>query len=154
EVEPDVDPAAPPIFFGRISALTPANAATDPPAQQFTLTPARIPLVSGSNWITFLFSTHDPTAEASLKLDLACDVGFVQHAEQPTEARYGVIPASWISMVVSDDTDYHLPMGLVDIPIPIRAYPSSPKLSSPVAARSSPQTLADALRWDLAVIAS
>ena len=120
---------------------------------QYTFTSATLPAVAGTGSLTFLAEVVHPTQQADLCLPFAYDVGFVDHRFQTSAEQFGYVPSSWLRFVLPNsdpgappDPVLNVPMGQLDIPVPLRAYPSPPRLvSQAITGASAPATLAAAV---------
>jgi hypothetical protein len=149
-------PSQPPDFYGSPSPATGT-------LQQYTISNALLPIAAGNTYLNFLVGTIAPGLSADLQLPLFYDIGFIDHRFQTSEEKFGYIPSSWLRFVVPDtDPDKTPPpvldvaMGALDIPIPLRAYPSAPSLVSQLAQptypattpANTPTTIPEALQWN------
>ncbi len=144
----------PPDFFG---SPTPSNA-----TNQYTISNTALPVEAGTGYLNFLVGAPDPSLNADLKLAFNFDIGFLDHQFQTSEEQFGYIPSSWLRFIVPDvdPTGVTPPvldvsMGELDIPLPLRAYPSPPRLVSqsatstyPDGTHPAPTTIGQALLFD------
>jgi hypothetical protein len=139
-----------PELFGNPS---PALSTSNKTLNQYTISTAALPVKQGTGYLNFLVGAVNPTTQSDLCLRFAYDLGFLDHQFQTSEEQFGYTPSSWLRFVVPD-TDptgsspvLDVPMGQLDIPIPLRAYPSPPRLvrQAAVASVGSPTNITDAL---------
>jgi hypothetical protein len=142
-----------PELFGNPS---PSQSTSKTTLNQYTISTASLPVTPGVGHLNFLVGAVNPTTQSDLCLEFAYDVGFLDHQFQTSEEQFGYTPSSWLRFVVPD-TDptgappvLDVPMGQLDIPIPLRAYPSPPRLVTQAAVASVPgaTTVTDALLAD------
>ena len=148
-----VEPPVPPALYGDVIAPQVDD------SHAFSLSPAKLPTREGIVQTPWLVSTKDPAAQAFLDLDLALDVGFVEHDFDPQRAYYGYVPSSWITFITplfsptGGPAPLRRPLGRNQIPIPLRAYPGAPALPAQQAVVPPPPvptTIDEALRWTYA----
>ncbi|MEP7220571.1 MAG: hypothetical protein ABI876_16720, partial [Bacteroidota bacterium] len=127
-----------------------------PPKPNATFTTAKVPLVTGERYITTLFTSSQPTANSDFDAVLGYRIGFVEYDIESGDGG-GYAGSSWLKFVldsgIAADADLTVPLGDVDIPIPLRLYPVSPTLLAQIAFPSHPGAgdLADALKWSYQV---
>lgn len=113
--------------------------ARDAPGRS-TFTTATLPVVEGTAWLTSLAQVADPARQSGLCLSLSYDIAFV---DQPSSSRLSfVLPHS--DTGTPDGSVLEVPVGTLDIPIPLRAHPAPPRLVSQAvtADHETPATLA------------
>jgi hypothetical protein len=103
-----------------------------------TASTASLPLANGTQELTFLVGAVDPTDSAGLCLVLDYDLGGVDYGRQRSSSR--------LRFLVADEV-LDIPMGELDVPVPLRSYPSPPRLvkQSIGAAHDPPATLTRAV---------
>jgi len=140
QFETDDDSSQPPDFYG---TPTPANV-----TNQYTISTTALPVTDGTGYLNFLVGAPDPTLNADLQLGFDFDISFLDHEFQTSEEQFGYIPSSWLRFIVPDVDPttglthpvLDVPMGQLDIPLPLRAYPSPPRLVSQNATSTFPRT--------------
>jgi hypothetical protein len=164
QFESDGSTSRAPEFFGN---PTPSNDSsnTSTALNQYTISTAALPIKDGSGNLNFLVEALDPSAKADLRLDFKYDLAFIDHQFETSEEKFGYTPSSWLRFVVPDQDPKGVPtdmspvldvsMGSLDIPIPLRAYPTPPRLISQAATATNPtpSTIEDALKinYDLTI---
>ncbi len=157
QFESDDDSSRPPDFFGNPTPVAVAGSLS-----QYTISTTALPVTDGPGYLNFLVGAIDPTINADLNLTFNYDINFLDHQFETSEEQYGYTPSSWLRFVVPDQdptnttpTVLDVPMGTLDIPIPLRAYPSPPRLVSqtatstyPNATNPPPTTIAQAILFD------
>jgi hypothetical protein len=155
QFETDDPSSRPPEFFGN---PTPTSA-----LKQYTVSTTALPVAAGTGYLNFLLGAIDPTIASELNLTFNYDINFLDYQFQTSQEQFGYIPSSWLRFVVPDVDPttgsktpvLDVPMGSLDIPIPLRAYPSPPRLVTqnatstyPSATNPPPTTIAQALQYD------
>ena len=145
----------PPQLFGGVSPEDPKDLTT---LKQFTISNAALEAnPADPAYLTFLAGAVHPTDKADLCLRFSYDMGFIQHYFEESEEAFDYTPSSWLRFVLpSTDPNgttppaLNVPMGQLDIPIPLRAYPSPPRLIQQLSIASNPQpaSIEDALKWN------
>jgi hypothetical protein len=95
----------------------------------FSVSAARLDLVSGPaqrRWLTFQVSVSDTRAQSGIALTSAWSISHVEHLFEPGEQVYGYLPAGWLNFVLP--SPLRLPLGAIDVPVPLRSYPVVPVL--------------------------
>ncbi|MEK6304210.1 MAG: hypothetical protein AABO41_26275 [Acidobacteriota bacterium] len=157
KIEPDGDPNNPPQLYGAVQV-------PGEPADQklpYSLTPTRLPLVEGANWLNFLVSAQDPAAQRAFTLDLDYEVNQLEHLRDGAASACGYTPSSWLSFVLQrnpeplpqgQENTLTQPIGSTRIPIPLRSYPPLPKLFATSATQNANiGEISKALTWKCAV---
>lgn len=153
QFETDNASSRPPDFFGNPTPTLNTESTTT--LNQYTISTAALPVADGLGYLNFLVGAIDPTIKSDLLLNFAYDINFLDHQFETSEEQYGYVPSSWLRFVVPDrdPTNSATPvldvsMGQLDIPIPLRAYPSPPRLvSQGITANAAPATIGDALQF-------
>jgi hypothetical protein len=150
----------PPDLFGSPTPIPPpeeeASAQGQSTLAQYTVSSAALPIASGAGELTFLVGAANPTTQADLCMGFNYDIAFIDHRFQMSAEQYGYVPSSWLRFVVPDvdpgapaTPALDVPMGQLDIPIPLRAYPSPPRLvrQAASAAHIQPTTLSETVEF-------
>ncbi|MGD2116610.1 MAG: hypothetical protein PVG07_16265, partial [Acidobacteriota bacterium] len=153
EIEPGGDPDNPPQLYGAVQA----PGETEQEGLPYSLTPATLPLVAGTQWLNFLVSARDPAAQRAFTLDLDYQVNQMEHLRDGAAAACGYTPSSWLTFVLQQnpeplpqgqDNTLTQPIGETRIPIPLRSYPPLPKLLAVDTFHNEEITrISDALTW-------
>jgi hypothetical protein len=157
KIEPDGDPNNPPQLYGVVQV-------PGEPADQklpYSLTPTRLPLVEGDNWLNFLVSAQDPAAQRAFTLDLDYEVNQLEHLRDGAASACGYTPSSWLTFVLQQnpvelpqgrENTLTQPIGSTRIPIPLRSYPPLPKLFATSATQNANiGEISKALTWKCSV---
>jgi hypothetical protein len=142
-----------PELFGNPS---PSASTSKTTLNQYTISTATLPVTAGTGHLNFLVGAVNPTTQSDLCLEFAYGLSFLDHQFQTSEEQFGYTPSSWLRFVVPDADPtgtapvLDVPMGQLDIPVPLRAYPSPPRLVTQAAVASVPgaTAIADALLAD------
>ncbi|MFY9608925.1 MAG: hypothetical protein WAU45_09965 [Blastocatellia bacterium] len=156
-VEPGGDPNNPPQLYGAVQVPGEAEDQKLP----YSLTPTRLPLVQGANWLNFLVSAQDPAAQRAFTLDLDYEVNQLEHLRDGAASACGYTPSSWLTFVLQRnplplpqerENTLTQPIGNTRIPIPLRSYPPLPKLFATSATQNENiDAISKALTWKCAV---
>jgi len=127
---PDSSPLGPttPQFFGPFVPATVSH--------PYSLSSGRLPIAAGTQTVAMLASVPNAEAQAYFQADLTYDIGFVQFNFETMETDYGYTPSSWLRFILAK-TAPDVTLGTVDIPVPLRRYPSLPVIQSQTAGNSS-----------------
>ena len=157
KIEPDGDPNNPPELYGAIQVPGEAEEKKLP----YSLTPTKLPLVEGTNWLNFLVSAQDPAAQRAFTLDLDYQVNQLEHLRDGAASACGYTPSSWLNFVLQQnpaplpqgrENTLTQPIGDTRIPIPLRSYPPLPKLFATSATQAANiDVISKALTWKCAV---
>jgi hypothetical protein len=156
-IEPDGDPNNPPQLYGVVQVPGEAKDQKLP----YSLTPTRLPLVEGANWLNFLVSAQDPAAQRAFTLDLDYEVNQLEHLRDGAASACGYTPSSWLTFVLQrnplplpqgQENTLTQPIGSTRIPIPLRSYPPLPKLFATSATQNANiDAISKALTWKCSV---
>jgi hypothetical protein len=154
QFESDDSSSRPPDFFGNPTPTL--NTVSTTTLNQYTISTAALPITDGLGYLNFLVEAIDPTIKSDLLLNFAYDINFIDHQFETSEEQYGYVPSSWLRFVVPDQDPsgsttpvLDVSMGQLDIPIPLRAYPSPPRLvRQGITANAAPATIGDALQFN------
>lgn len=136
-----VDPA-----FSAPPAATDAFEIVQP---DFNLSTAKLPLSTAESLITFLFDTKVDT-QASVALDMQYKVTHIEH-DISSQSVDGYTSSSWLTLITSNTDPATgepaawpggnvMPVGEANIPVPLRAYPTPPTLTSQNAIAGASET--------------
>jgi hypothetical protein len=118
-----------------------------------TLSSAKVPLNDGTSFLTFLFTAKTAADEGRVFLDLDYRISELEYDLGSLPGIEGYQASSWLSFVCPiDESDerYGTPLGQVEIPVPLRAYPTPPSLVAQQVVQPSPRQLADVKLWQYA----
>ncbi|HEX5734725.1 MAG TPA: hypothetical protein VF131_17975 [Blastocatellia bacterium] len=157
KIEPDGDPNNPPELYGAVQVPGEDGDKKLP----YSLTPTKLPLVEGTNWLNFLVSAQDPAAQRAFTLDLDYQVNQLEHLRDGAASACGYTPSSWLNFVLQQnplplpqgrENTLTQPIGNTRIPIPLRSYPPLPKLFATSATQNANiDQISKALTWKCAV---
>lgn len=157
KIEPDGDPNNPPELYGVVQVPGEAGDKKLP----YSLTPTKLPLVEGTNWLNFLVSAQDPAAQRAFILDLDYQVNQLEHLRDGAASACGYTPSNWLNFVLQQnplplpqgpENTLTQPIGSTRIPIPLRSYPPLPKLFATSATQNTNiDQISKALTWKCAV---
>lgn len=135
------DPIAPNLYGQPVSSA----ATTGDASQQYSLSTAKIPVVKGESYLTYLLSVKDASRFNNLPLSLSFQLSNIEHEISTVPYAEGYQASSWLNFVIPVHFDV---MGDVAIPVPLRSYPAPPSLIAqqcvPV---ESPATIQDVKTW-------
>ena len=110
------------------------------PASAFSLSTARIPLpANGGSWLTYLFNTKEAAKHKSINIDLDYQVNNIEHQIGAVPGVTGYKASSWLSFVLPIENSVIAAYGSqgkigdIQIPIPLRAYPTPPSVTDQLA---------------------
>lgn len=119
----------------------------------YSLSTAKIPLGKGRSWLTYLFDARTTEHQSSyLFNDLAYQITHIEHQIEEVPKMGGYRASAWLSFV--RPLRVPVPVGRVNVPIPLRAYPASPSLVAQTAGyrqNGGPDqvtTITEARQWD------
>ncbi len=120
---------ATPRFFGSIGLRN----SVQEQAREYTISGAKLPIQATTEqspgFLTFLVTVLQPERTTGLSLDLQYKARFVEHLLDSSESSFGYIPSEWLRFVLDLPKDpLTMPLGMVNAPVPIRAFPASPVL--------------------------
>ncbi|MES2002874.1 MAG: hypothetical protein V4450_00030 [Bacteroidota bacterium] len=144
---PNLSQPVAPNLYGQPLANDPATDATAP-SQVFSLSPAKIPLTNGSSDLSFTFSTKNKENQKNFMLDLSYQINHIEYDITPVTVtgfagaeKQDYNASTWLSLVTPLDPVAILvtpTSSTVEIPVPLRTYPTPPSL---VSQASSPQKI-------------
>jgi hypothetical protein len=115
-----------------------------------TLSSAKVPLNDGTSFLTFLFTTKAPASESRVFLDLDYRINEMEYDLGSLPGIAGYQASSWLSFVLpieATDARYGAPLGQVEIPVPLRSYPTPPSLIAQQVEQTPPRQLAEVKQW-------
>ncbi|MES2727950.1 MAG: hypothetical protein V4643_12650 [Bacteroidota bacterium] len=162
-------PQAPyvPSLYGKMLGQDPSVAGSDivPKSTEYSLSTAKVPTANGNSWLTYMFEAKDAAEGRSFSFgDMQYKVSHLEFdiTQIPDLADY--LASSWLTFIVPLDgeiADKPSPLtnmsdvGLTNIPIPLRAYPTPPSITAqnfdyPVndPTQPIPITIGEARTWE------
>lgn len=119
----------------------------------YSLSAAKIPLGHGRSWLTYLFDARMTDRQSSyLFKNLAYQITHIEHQIESVPNMGDYRSSAWLSFV--HPLRVPVPVGRVNVPVPLRSYPTTPSL---VAQRmvyrqnggpDQSTTIAEARQWD------
>jgi hypothetical protein len=148
----------PPNIYGQ--PLVPGKSTTD---QLYSMSTAKVPLNNGESDMAFIFGSQNREATKSVKLDLAYQVTHIEYDIKPVhvlhpdkvkdDADYNA--STWLSFVippVQSSIKVTLDSSTVNIPVPLKVYPTPPSVvaqdGKPSSVTGDKTKLGDLLLWD------
>lgn len=124
----------------------------------FTLSPAKIPLISdttSSPYLTFFFNTQNPSRYEKIELDLTFSSNELEYNITDLDGVEGYQASDWLSFIEPLTAEDEVPntddtLGTIQIPIPLRTYPIPPSLviqQAQLDPDSRQETLAEVRQW-------
>lgn len=162
-------PQAPyvPSLYGKMLGEDPSVAGSEviPKSTEYSLSTAKVPVADGNSWLTYMFTAKDAAEGRSFSFgDMQYQVSHLEFdiTQIPDLADY--LASSWLTFIVPLDGEIGNKVspltgmgdvGTTTIPIPLRAYPTPPSITSqnfdyPVndTTQTAPITIAEARTWD------
>lgn len=139
-------------LFGQPSAAD----STGTQGTSYSMSSAEIPLNDASSDLTFAFSTKQAAKHKDFVLDLEFQVTHIEYDIQTVKVKgedgrdMSYEAGTWLNFVTPMDPEH---IAMVDIPIPLRTYPTPPSLASQKAvpndvySTSDEKELKDILEW-------
>lgn len=96
---------------------------------EYALSSSKLPVGNGDSWITFLFEAKDAQKNRSFRFDaINFAASHIEHqiCDVPHMGEYKA--STWLTFVVPFAPDA-FPLGAVEIPVPLRAYPIPPSVT-------------------------
>jgi LysM repeat protein len=128
-INPEPSPGKyPPKLFGQpIGNVIETIAGEENENREYSLSTARISLKNGKTYLTLLFSSNRKKEKSNIHLQLDYQVSSMEHEiHEPIPDIEGYQASSWLSFIIPLRPR---PMSKkVQIPIPLKAYPTSPSL--------------------------
>ena len=136
----DFFPEFAPKFYGQPVAKLPAPGPDQPPEKpDFTLSTAKIPLVDGPSYLTFLFDSEKVEPEQLLKLNLSYKATALEHEiSDITPGVKDLKSSSWLTFLIPENVIPNDKPIEVNVPIPIRADPIRPNVETQAVDRAYP----------------
>lgn len=150
---PDAAPGGPPSLYGQ-----PTGGASEGLNQNYSLTPARIPLgpttvkADGQTYdprLGFVFTSRNVPDQAYVPLQLRLQVTHLEFDRQTVPGIEGYVQSRWLQFV-NGPFDYALGADVSDIPVVNRMLPTPPTIQQQTAAQHSadPSHAAELALWD------
>jgi LysM repeat protein len=110
-----------------VAARLNANDNSDP-SDEYSLSTAKIPMGNGKSWLNYVFCAKEAAKSSSYQFgNMACQVSHIEHQIQDVTGIKGYKASSWLNFVVALDASFGQ-AGPVNIPIPLRSYPTPPSI--------------------------
>lgn len=125
-------PEAPyvPQLYGSMKGTDPSLPITDPASTEYTLSTAKVPLGNGPSWLTYMFEARDMAASRSFSFkQMRYNVSHIERDIHTVPGITGYLASSWLTFIIPLDPLMG-DIGPVDIPVPLRAYPTPPSILS------------------------
>ena len=120
-------------------AKLPAPGADQRPEKpDFTLSTAKIPLVDGPSYLTFLFDSEKVEPEQLLKLNLSYKATALEHEISDMPGVKDLKSSSWLTFLIPENVIPNDKPIEVKVPIPIRADPIRPNVETQAVDRAYP----------------
>ena len=127
---------------------------------EFSLSTAKLPLIDGTQYVSFLFGTSADARFKTLFLNLDYSVGELEFQVTDVSAANGYQESDWLRFGLPLDQPplqpgVQLDAGQTAVPIPLRAYPQLPLMQSLAACptwtapQHPPTTVGEAKQWYL-----
>lgn len=141
---PAGDPATAPRLYGNV-----VDPNQGPGAKEYSASAFKIPLAGGNSLLTYTFRTRDAGSQAHVPLKLEYRPTHIEHEIGGVPGVEEYQASSWLTFI---DALPAIATANLDIPIPLRAYPTPPSLQSQSAVPADPQrdpnaTLTKAKEW-------
>jgi hypothetical protein len=123
-------------------------------SNEYSLSTTKIPMGNGKSWMNYVFSAKEADKSSSYQFaNMACQVSHIEHMIQEVPGIEGYKASSWLNFVVPLDSSFGQ-AGAVNIPIPLRSYPTPPSIIeqqsiySPTGVLPVYTTMEEAKQWD------
>lgn len=119
---------APPRLYGKMKGTL--LTATNNPDQNSGLSAAKLPMANGSSWLTYMFESRNGLAPSTAFSAMDFAITHLEYDYESVEGIDGYLASSWLSIVVSQTLPgTFVNTGGVEIPVPLKAFPSSPSVT-------------------------
>ncbi|HVI49189.1 MAG TPA: hypothetical protein VM802_30255 [Chitinophaga sp.] len=151
------EPPYVPSLYGSMKGTDPSLPPGTPPNTSYSLSNAKVPLGTGQSWLTYMFESKDLPASRSFSFtDMRYAVSHLEYQIQPVNGIDGYMASSWLTFVIPLDNSMGQ-IGNIDIPVPLRAYPTPPSILSqglvyPVNSGTDTVTIAETRTWDYSYV--
>lgn len=123
---------APPRLYGKMKG-TLADAKNNPD-QNAGLSAAKLPIANGASWLTYMFESKNGLAPATSYAEMDFIITHLEWDYESVQGIDGYLASSWLSIVVPQTLPtIFTNTGSVEIPVPLKAYPSSPSVTAQAA---------------------
>ncbi|HMX29019.1 MAG TPA: LysM peptidoglycan-binding domain-containing protein, partial [Blastocatellia bacterium] len=150
-------PAAPPNLSGKIVMNDPGNSTSGQSLPStFSFSTAKATLAAPGSTATFLFNVKSPASHKDANLNLQYAVTELELPD-PNSTIGDYEGSSWLQFILplnGTNANTNSNIGNVDIPIPLRSYPSPVTLAAQTARQSvaDPAAVTDLLGWDFGFV--
>lgn len=148
-----------PRFYGSMYGVNPEpvgsiGTSTADVSNQYSFTNTKIPLGQGSSWVNYCLYVKDASQVESFKFSqINFILSNIEHQIKNIQNVEGYQASTWLNFVIPFANEKFNTGGTVDIPVPLRAYPVPPSVTSQSASYNpnnvsgKTTTIDDALEW-------
>ncbi|MDB2556268.1 hypothetical protein N9X55_05980, partial [Flavobacteriaceae bacterium] len=121
------------------------------PSTEYSLSTAKLPMADGASWLTYMFESKDTSEFRNFQFGNM--LYKVSHLEQQIKAIDGIdgyTASNWLTFVIPLDASLS-DVGEIIIPVPLRAYPTPPSVTTQLAKYpvvKEIESLEDARKWN------
>lgn len=156
---PNISDPINPRFYGSIYGVDPQpvgsiGAGTDDLSSQYSFTNSKIPLGNGASWVNYCLYVKDAASVESFQFSqIDFVLSNIEHQIENVPNVEGYQASTWLVFAIPLANDMFNTGGIVDIPVPLRAYPVPPSVTSqssqydPNNVSGSTTTIEAALQW-------
>ncbi|GJM32298.1 MAG: hypothetical protein DHS20C18_12990 [Saprospiraceae bacterium] len=102
--------------------------AGESPSEEYSLSTAKVPLGTGTSWLTYLFDAKEAEKHSNFNFsDMQFRISYIEHQIDTVADMGDYRASSWLTFIIPIETSM-TEVGPVDIPIPLRAYPTPPSV--------------------------
>lgn len=119
---------APPRLYGKMKGTL--LTATNNPDQNSGLSAAKLPVANGASWLTYMFESRNGAAPSTSFSEMDFAITHLEWDYESVQGIDGYLASSWLSIVVPQTIPgTFINTGGVEVPVPLKAYPSSPSVT-------------------------
>jgi hypothetical protein len=119
---------APPRLYGKMKGTLLTE--TNNPDQNSGLSAAKLPIANGASWLTYMFESKNGAAPSTSFSEMDFAITHLEWDYESVQGIDGYLASSWLSIVVPQTIPgTFINTGGVEIPVPLKAYPSSPSVT-------------------------
>lgn len=121
-------------------------------SDQYTLSSAKIPMGNGDSWLTYAFNAIEADKHRSFKFDgMSYAISHIEHQITDVQNANDYKASSWLTFIIPISTEM-TDVGEVNIPVPLRSYPTPPSITSQMqkyhgVTGTDDVTISDAKKW-------
>ncbi|MFT6502963.1 MAG: hypothetical protein ACJASQ_003095 [Crocinitomicaceae bacterium] len=123
-------------------------------SEQYSFTNSKIPLGNGDSWVNYCLYVKDAAQVESFKFSqIDFVLSNIEHQIENIPNVDGYQASTWLNFIIPLAMDTFSTKGEVDIPVPLRAYPVPPSITSQTAdyaennVSGESTTIEEALKW-------